>query len=67
MVIRRKSSIDKKYYELSGQMSFFGRDRLDFKSVTLQQPQKYKNLCRKFRLKMIIKNKKILLPIIDIH
>ena len=67
MVIRRKSSIDKKYYELSGQMSFFGRDRLDFKSVTLKQPQKYKNLCRKFRLKMIIKNKKILLPIIDIH
>ena len=67
MTIRRKSSIDKKYYELSGQMSFFGRDNLDFKSVTLNKTQKYKNLCGKFRLKKIFLQKKLSLFIIKIN
>ena len=47
MVIRRKSSIDKKNYELSGQLSLFGRDNLYLKTVNLPKAQKYVNLCKK--------------------
>ena len=67
MVIRRKSSIDKKNYELSGQLSFFGRDNLDFKTVNLAKGQKLINLCRVFKLKKIILQKKIFLSSFEIH
>ena len=67
MVIRRKSSIDKKNYELSGQLSFFGRDNLDFKTVNLAKGQKLINLCRVFKLKKIILQKKIFLSYFEIH
>ena len=66
-MVKRKSSNDKKYYELFGQMFFFGRDSLDFKSVTLAKAQKYVGLCRKFKLKKIILKKKIFLPIVKIY
>ena len=66
MTIRRKSSIDKKNYELSGQMSFFGRDNLNFKSVTLLKVQRYVDICKKFRLKKIILQKKKYLPFLEI-
>ncbi len=55
MVIRRKSSIYKKLYELNGQTSMFGYDNIYFKTVNLPKKQKYKNLCRKFGLKKINK------------
>ena len=67
MIIRRKSSIDKKNYELSGQLSFFGRDNLDFKTVNLAKGQKLINLCRVFKLKKIILQKKIFLSYFEIH
>jgi len=67
MIIRRKSSIDKKNYELSGQLLLFGRDNLDFKTVNLAKGQKLINLCRIFKLKKIILQKKIFLSYFEIH
>ena len=67
MVIRRKSSIDKKNYELSGQLPLFGKDNLDFKTVNLPKGQKFVNLCKFFKLKKIILQKKLLLPSFEIH
>ena len=64
MVIRRKSSLDKINYELMGQQSFFGRDNLSFKTVNLPRSQRYDNLCNKFRLKILINNLHLALPII---
>ena len=58
MVIRRKSSIDKKNCELSGQLTLFGRDNLDFKTVNLAKGQKFVNLCKVFKLKKITLQKK---------
>mgnify|MGYP001196386663 CR=1 FL=1 len=67
MVIKSKSSIDKKNYELSGQLSLFGRDNLDFKTVNLTKGQKFVNLCRVFKLKKIILQKKIFLSSFEIQ
>ena len=66
MVIRRKSSIYKKLYELNGQTSMFGYDNLRFKTVNLPKTQKFKNLCPKFNLKRINKNKLIKIPFVTI-
>ena len=51
MVIRRKSSIYKKIYELNGQKMMFGHDNIHFKTINLPAKQKYINLCSKFGLK----------------
>ena len=67
MVIRRKSSLDKINYELMGQQSFFGRDNLPFKTVSLPRAQRYDNLCNKFRLKILVNNFHLSLPIIIIN
>ena len=67
MVIRRKSSIDKKNYELSGQLSLFGKDNLNFKTVNLTKSQKFVNLCRVFKLKKIILQKKTFLSTFEIY
>jgi len=67
MVIRRKSSLDKINYELMGQQSFFGRDNLSFKTVNLPRSQRYDNLCNKFRLKILVNNFHLSLPIIIIN
>ena len=67
MVIRHKSSIDKKNYEISGQLSLFGRDNLDFKTVNLSKVQKYVNLCRIFKLKKILIQKKVFIILLEIH
>ena len=53
MPIRRKSSIEKKYYETIGQGLLFGHDNLPFKTVNLPKRQRLKNLCKKFSLKQI--------------
>ena len=37
MVIRRKSSIYKKIYELNGQTTMFGYDNLKFKTINFQK------------------------------
>ncbi len=67
MVIRRKSSIDKKNYELSGQLTLFGRDNLDFKTINLAKGQKLVNLCKVFKLKKITLQKKMLLSFFEIY
>ena len=51
MVIRRKSSIYKKLYEINGQKMMFGHDNLHFKTINLPAKQRYRNLCCKFGLK----------------
>ena len=66
MVIRRQSSLDKINYEISGQLSLFGRDNLSFKTVNLPNAQRYDNLCNKFKLKKIIKINFLQIPIIAI-
>ena len=67
MVIRRQSSLDKINFEISGQLSLFGRDNLSFKTVNLPKAQRYDNLCNKFRLKKLVSNLHLSLPAIIIH
>ena len=67
MVIRRKSSIYKKLYELNGQTSMFGHDNLIFKTVNLPKTQKFRDLCPKFNLKKFNKNKSIKIPFVTIN
>jgi len=65
MVIHRKSSKCKKYYESIGQGSFFGYDNLHFKTINLPARQNFKNLCPNFNLKKIINRKLISIKIIE--
>ena len=67
MVIRRKSSIYKKLYEINGQKMLFGHDNIQFKTINLPQKQKYKNLCSKFGLKKLYFSRITILPIININ
>ena len=53
MVIRRKSSIYKKLYEINCQQMMFVHDNIHFKTINLPVKQRYKNLCSKFGLKKI--------------
>ena len=66
MPIRRKSSIYKKYYESIGQGLLFGHDNLNFKTVNLPKKQRLTNLCKKFRIKLIIQTNQNLLNVITI-
>ena len=66
-MIKRKSSIYKIIHENNGQLSFFGRDNLSFKSVNMVKKQHLDNICRKFKLKKIIKNNKLYLDILNIN
>ena len=59
MVIRRKSSIYKKLYEINGQKMMFGYDNVHFKTINLPAKQRYINLCSKFGLKKIKSSGKI--------
>ncbi len=67
MVIRRKSNIYKKLYELNGQDSMFGHDNLQFKTINLPKSQKYINLCSKFKLKKFNNIKSLNIPFININ
>ena len=67
MVIRRKSSIYKKLYEINGQKMMFGHDNIQFKTINLPQKQKYKNLCSKFGLKKLYFSRTTILPIVHIN
>jgi len=66
MVIYRKSSKYKRYYEAKGQDSFFGYDNLYFKTVNLPVRQNFKNLCPKFNLKKIVQTKSLFIKKIEI-
>ena len=66
MPIRRKSSIEKKYYETIGQGLLFGHDNLRFKTVNLPKKQRLINLCKKFSLKKITKNNPLFIRVINL-
>ena len=66
MVIRRKSSIYKKLYEINGQKMMFGYDNIHFKTINLPKKHKFKDLCSKFGLKKIHNYNSIKLNIINI-
>ena len=53
MLFKKKLSLDKKNYELSGQQFFFGRNSQAFKTINLPKVQRYDNLCKKFSIKKI--------------
>tara|TARA_B100000686_G_C16363912_1_gene749123 strand:- start:216 stop:419 length:204 start_codon:yes stop_codon:yes gene_type:complete len=67
MVIRRKSSINKKYYESIGQGMLFGHDNIFFKTINLSKKQRFINLSKKFFLKKLVKDKSILLNLIELN
>ena len=66
MPIRRKSSIDKKYYESIGQGALFGHDNLKFKTVNLPKKQRLTNICKKFSVKLVIQINPIALKLINL-
>ena len=53
MVIRLKSTIDKRNYELLVQLCIFRGDNLNYKTINLVKVKKYINLFRIFRLKKL--------------
>ena len=67
MPIKRKSSIQKKFYESIGQGSLFGHDNIHFKTVNLPQKQKLINLCKKFSVKLVVNKNQIFLNHIKIN
>ena len=66
MPIRRKSSIKKKYYEKIGQRLLFGHDNIHFKTVNLPRKQRLRNLCKKFRVKLVIQSKPFFFKVIEL-
>ena len=66
MPIRRKSSIEKLYYESIGQGMLFGHDNIYFKTINLSKKQRFKNLCKKFSIKIIIQTNQNFLNVIKI-
>ena len=67
MPIRRKSSIEKKYFENIGQGLLFGHDNLHFKTVNLPQKQRLTNLCKIFSIKQIDQSKPFFLEQLIFH
>ena len=66
MPIRRKSSIEKKYYETIGQGLLFGHDNLHFKTVNLPQRQRFINLCQKFSIKQVDQSSRVFFKVISL-
>ena len=66
MPIKRKSSIDKKYYESIGQGLLFGHDNLHFKTVNLPKKQRLINLCKKFSVKIITRSNPVFFKVIEV-
>tara|TARA_B110000263_G_scaffold146796_1_gene127338 strand:- start:827 stop:1027 length:201 start_codon:yes stop_codon:yes gene_type:complete len=64
--MKKKSSIDKYIYELNGQISMFGHDNLSFKTINMPKKQRFNNICINFKLKKLIKEINLFLPIIYI-
>ena len=67
MVIWKKPSLDKIFYKLIGQQSFFGGDNLYFTTAYLPCLQQHDNLCNKFRLKTLVRNFDLFSPNIIIN
>ena len=54
-------------YELNGQISMFGHDSLSFKTINMSKKQRFNNICINFKLKKLIKEINLFLPIIYIN
>ena len=65
--MKKKSSLNKYFYELNGQIAMFGRDNLAFKSINMPNKQRLQNICIEFKLKKLINKNKLFLSIIDIY
>ena len=59
-----KYVLNKYNCETSGQLSFFGRDNVNFKSINMPRKQRFINICKKFKLKKIVSNKILKLELI---
>ena len=58
MPITTKDSINKQWLEANGQVSMFGHDNLQFKTVNHPLKHKYVELCSEFKIKQLsIKSK----------
>ena len=55
-MIRSKYSLNKIIYEKNGQLSFFGRDNLYFKTINISKKQCFNNICRDYNLKKLVRN-----------
>ena len=64
--MKKKSSIDRYIYELNGQISMFGHDNLSFKTINMPKKQRFNNICINFKLKKLINEINLFLPIIYI-
>ena len=53
MPITTKDSILKQYYEVNGQVSMFGHDNLQFKTVNHPLKHKFVELCSEFKIKQL--------------
>ena len=63
-MIKKKYLLNKVMYEKNGQLSFFGRDNLSFKTVNMEKKQRFINLCTNFKLKILIRNTPLSLYVI---
>ena len=66
MVIKTKDSINKQFYETIGQVSMFGQDNLQFKTVNHPLKHKFLELCPKFKLKQLSNELKLKLSYLSI-
>ena len=64
--MKKNSSLNKYIYELNGQISMFGHDNLSFKTINMPKKQRFNNICINFKLKKLIKEINLFLPIIYI-
>ena len=65
-MIRSKYSLNKIIYETNGQLSFFGRDNIYFKTINMSKKQRFNNICRDYNLKKLVRNNYFFLPCINI-
>ena len=51
-----KYSLNKIIYETNGQLSFFGRDNIYFKTINMSKKQRFNNICIDYNLKKLVRN-----------
>ena len=55
-MIRSKHSLNKIIYEKNGQLFFFVRDNLYFKTINMPKKQRFNKICRDYNLKKLVRN-----------
>ena len=65
--MNNKKSTKKYIYEINGQLSMFGRDNLEFKTINMPKKQKFENLCVKFNIKKPINNFFLPIEVLEIN